>query len=219
MLSLILKDIYLLRKTMAFSVFYMFVMLFVFSRLDNPAAVFTSCMVAIIYLMIVTGCALDEKNKSDVIFNSLPLSRSVIVGEKYLMVIVYVLFGAAVYGIVTRVIGLLGLIPNLSFLTLEGLLAAFIVVSFLASIYLPVYFKFGYIRSKIYYFILFFGMFFGISLLISVISSDSQNAGSLLSFLAVQNGAVIGIILTGAALAMLAASFGISLKIYKNREF
>lgn len=219
MLSLMLKDMYLLRKTMAFSAFYLILMLFVFSKLDNSIAVFTSCTVAITYLLMVSGCALDDKNKSDVILNSLPLSRYAIVGEKYLMVIIYVLLGAAVYSIGAWAVGLLNLLPNVFNLTLEGLLAAFLAVSFLASIYLPIYFKFGYIKSRIYHFILFFGLFFGINLLVSIVPEDSPFVSRLLVFLARLNGAAAVIILTGATLAILAVSYGISLKIYKNREF
>ncbi|NLU32664.1 MAG: hypothetical protein GXX04_08600 [Clostridiaceae bacterium] len=99
------------------------------------------------------------------------------------------------------------------------MLAAFAAAALLASIYLPVYFKFGYIKSKIYNFILFFGLFFGINLLVSIVPEDSSIAGSVSLFFARLSGAMVGIILTGAALAIMAVSYGISLKIYKNREF
>ena len=219
MLSLMIKDIYLLKRTMAFSVLYLVFMLFVFSSLDNAAGVFTFCMVAIIHMLMVSSCALDEKNKSDVILNSLPLSRQVIVGARYLMVIIYMLFAVAVYGLGTWVIGMLNMIPDLYYITLDGLIGAFLASSVITSIYLPFYFRLGYIKSRIYYFILFFGLFFGINLLVSKVITENTVLSRMGSFLAEQNDTVVGIITAGAAIAILAISYGISLRINKKREF
>lgn len=219
MLSLMLKDILLLKKTIAFSALYLVFMLFVFASLDNAASVFVICMVAITYMLTVSGCALDDKNKADVILNSLPLSRSVIVGARYLMVFVYVIFAVIIYILATRVVGMMHLIPSLHPVSLEEVLGAFLSISFLASIYLPLYFKFGYIKSKIYHFILFFGMFFGISLVASGIASGNPTLLGIAAFLSRQSEGVIGAMIAGTALALLAVSYGISLRIYRNREF
>jgi len=219
MLSLMLKDILLLKKTIVFSALYLVVMLFVFASLDNAASVFIICTVAITYVLTVSGCALDDKNKTDVILNSLPLSRSVVVGARYLMVLVYVMFGVVVYTLATWIVGMLNLIPNLYPVNLEEFLGAFLSISLLASIYLPLYFKFGYIKSKIYHFILFFGMFFGISFLASGITSGNPTLLRIAAFLSELSDGVIGTMIAGTALVMLAVSYGISLRIYRNREF
>lgn len=221
MLSLMIKDILLLKKTITFSVLYTIFMIFVFSNLDNAAGVFSFCTVAITHILMMSGCALDEKNKSDVILNSLPLNRSVIVGARYLMVIIYMLFTVAIYILTTWAIGLLNLVPNLYNISLEGFTGAVFASSLLNSIYLPIYFKFGYIKSKIYHFILFFGMFFGINFVATSLVRNTDNPVLQRIEVLFENlsDSMIGIIIAGAAFTLMAISYGISLKIYKKREF
>lgn len=212
MLSLMMKDIYLLKRTLAFSVLYLIIMLFAFSGMDNASSVFVASVVAVIYMLMMSSCAMDDKSKADVMLNSLPLSRSTIVGAKYLMVLIYVLFAIAIYIVTAWVIGLLNVIPNMNRVNMEGFAEAFFASLFMPSIYLPFYFKFGYIKSRIWNFVLLFIMLIGISAsdaAVGIKISSFQGTSSLSDDMAIM----------GAALAILAISYAISLKIYRNREF
>lgn len=214
MLSLMMKDIYLLKRTLAFSVLYLIIMLFAFSGMDNTVNFFAIIFVAITYMLMMSSCAMDDKSKADVMLNSLPLSRSAIVCAKYLMVLVYMLFAFAIYIVAAWVIGRLNLMPNLYHMNMEGIALAFFTSSFMTGIYLPLYFKFGYIKSRIWNFLLLFGIIFGIGTLkINIGEMNSAAPQGTQSFPSVD------MTLYGAALAVLAISYVISLKIYRNREF
>jgi len=62
-------------------------------------------------------------------------------------------------------------------------------------------------------------MFFGISLVASGIASGNPTLLGIAAFLSRQSEGVIGAMIAGTALALLAVSYGISLRIYRNREF
>lgn len=216
MLSLMRKDIYLLWKSIAFCMLYLVFMLLVFSGLDDATTVFTLCVFAIVHMLVMTGCALDDRNKSDIILNSMPLSRPAIVGARYLMFLVYAVFAAAFYIIAAWIAGNLNLISNVYNPGIEGILIALLVSSVSTGIYLPVYFKVGYIKSRIYSFLMFFVFFFIIGFFLP--SSDLGGA-ELVNPRTLVSSSYARVTAACVSIAVLAASYGLSLKIYRNKEF
>lgn len=57
-------------------------------------------MIITVYFLLVTASTEDEKNKSEIILNSLPVGRSQLVMAKYLSVFAYILIGAVFLGLV-----------------------------------------------------------------------------------------------------------------------
>ncbi|HHV71831.1 MAG TPA: ABC-2 transporter permease [Clostridia bacterium] len=214
MFNLILKDIFLLKKTILASAAYIVFFLFVFRQ--SGITVFPAVMVAISYMLILSGCAYENKNNSDLMLNSLPIPRSRIVAAKYLSIFVFLGWGMIIYLIVVKLFSMIKLPIEISPLSLEDLIGAIFAVSFLNSIYLPIFFKFGYIKSRIINVFIFLLIFFGFSNGVKFFI-DNQNNLSLFSKQATNFQLALGIII--AALVFFLISYFISLKFYKNREF
>jgi len=218
MLNLIVKDVLVQRKQLAFSFFYILFMTFVFQK--NEIGTFLAAISAFTYLLVSYSCANEDKNKSDVMINSLPVKRSQVVAMKYLSVIVFFLAGTVAYMLFTSILKNTGINIKIYTLTIDGIIGGFISVSLLTGIYFPVYFKVGYMKSRILSIILFFGTFTGISYLANYIQRINSNIlDKLLSnFLNSQGNTVIMIILFAIAVIFQIVSYGVSVKIYNNRE-
>lgn len=99
MINLIKKDLLIQKKSFIFVFFYS---LFMFVIFNNPAFVnmiYVMGMIISVYFFLITGNMEDEKNKSDILLNSLPVLRSRIVLAKYVSVFVYMFIGAFFLGI------------------------------------------------------------------------------------------------------------------------
>lgn len=219
MYNLIIKDILVQKKTVLFSLIYILFFFVVFKGLG--AGMFTAAVVAFTYMLVQTSCAYDDRNKSDIMINSLPVKRSSIVLSKYLSVYVFMFLGTVAYIVFSNIIQLIGLPLGIYPLTLEGIAGGVFAVTLLNSIYLPALFKVGYIKSKILNFVLFFGFFFGASSLVNMVMQNKDNAlvqtfitffNSLSEFSVILLMVVILILIIG-------VSFSLSVRFYKNREF
>ena len=93
-----------------------------------------------VYFFLITANMEDEKNKSEILLNSLPVSRSCIVLAKYLSVFVYIIIGAFLLGI-TGLFFQLPVIPIApGLLKATDLLAVILLISIAVSV-LPLYFR------------------------------------------------------------------------------
>jgi len=104
-------------------------------------------------------------------------------------------------------------------LTVDSFIAGFVAVSIMTGLFLPVYFKFGFTKSRIVNFVLFFGFFFAVPLIMESIQElgvDILN-GSMTSLL---NSQYAGKVLGGLGLIIfMFLSHRLSLVFYRNREF
>ena len=146
MFSLILKDILIQKRMILFVSLYIVFMLLVFTGIDNEAVMFTISSVVVTYMLTLTACAIDDKNKSDIMLNSLPISRAKIVGARYLASFIFLIFGLVYYTVITALIRLLNLPIKVYPINVEGILGALFAITLINSIYLPIFFRFGYVK-------------------------------------------------------------------------
>ncbi|HOV80278.1 MAG TPA: ABC-2 transporter permease [Bacillota bacterium] len=215
--NLILKDFMLQKKLMLFGFVYILFMVFALQKIGD--SMFAMCVFALSYMMILTSCAYDDKNKTDVMLNSLPLSRTEIVLARYLSAAVFFAVTVVVYMAVVFLLNVAGT-PFKDFSpTAESFTGAVLTVSLLTGIYFPLYFKMGYIKSRYVNFVLFFGFFFGISALGDMLREGNTVLSSLNNFLGNFTDARITACSLIFSVLYLAASFALSLKFYRGREF
>ncbi|ATW25194.1 ABC-2 transporter permease [Candidatus Formimonas warabiya] len=218
MLSLVLKDILVQKKTVLFSFAYILFVIIAFQHMGN--AMFPAAIVAFNYLVVLTSCTYDEKNKSDVFINSLPITRAQVVRSKYLSVLVFFTMGLLCYLAVAGIVHLLGLPIQAYPVSWEGLISAMAGVVFVNGIYLPVFFKVGYVKSRMLNFVLFFGGFFGLSLLGDFVKNrEGVLAQGFIRFMAGQSESMILFLLFVLVVVLMVVSYGLSIKFYQGREF
>lgn len=218
MLSLIVKDLLVQRKQIALSFFYILLIILTFQ--NGEVGTFTAAISAFTYMLVTYSCASEEKNRTDVMINSLPVRRVHIVAMKYLSVIIFFLVGSVAYMLFTSIIKNTGIGIRIYMLTIEGFFGGFFSVSLMAGIYFPIYFKVGYMKSRIINLILFFGAFVGITYIVKYIQAiDSDFFNKVLMNISVfQNNTVIALVLSALIAIFLTVSYGISVKIYVSRD-
>ncbi len=171
-------------------------------------------------IIIRGGFAYDDKSKSDIMLNSLPIKRENIVMSKYISLFVYIAIGTIAYIAVSFVISLLNTPIKTYPVTIELIVSAVLAVSLLNSISFPLIFKLGYVKAKVFNMIFFLTFLFGVPLLIDFVSkADSEVTTAVGTFLLNQSDVAIASELLALSLVFLLISYGISVRLYKKREF
>lgn len=218
MYNLIIKDILIQKKQVVFSIVYMAFILIAFQGMGE--AMLPMGLVALTYLLSMTSCAYEEKNKSDIMLNSLPIKKTNIVAAKYISVFVYLVMGIISYALFTKII-IMTQIPLKTYpITLEAFIGGFVAVSLMIGIWLPIYFKFGYMKMRVVNFVFFFLFFFGASFLAQYFK-DKQNrqwVNGIIDFLNSQGDITIALIIVAMVIIFLTISYGLSLRFYSKKE-
>lgn len=215
---LILKDLLLQRKMLGAAVLYVLLFTFAFQSMGEGQLI--AIISAVGYMFVMLGAAWEEKNNSDVLWNSLPVSKRKIVGAKYLSIPVYVAIVIAIYWLVSTVLSLLGDPITAMPLDLTSILLGVVAVFVAASMYFPVFFAVGYTKSRYWHFILFFGIMMLGSVLPALIPKKPAWIDPLLERLPELRGDAAGAIVLGVVVAaMVGISFLASLRVYGRREF
>lgn len=216
MFNLIIKDILIQKKTVLFTFVYM-----IFLILFLKDAGFISAMVVMTYILVITGFSLEEKNKSDIMLNSLPIKRRNIVLAKYISAFIYFGVGIAAYFLTAIVIRLLGSPITMHSVTFEEIIGALFAITLLNGIYIPILFKVGYTKSRVVIFVMFFLVFFLGAAFTKIISKIQSNIfiNTIINFLTNKSDMQILVYLLGAIIIMILGSFLLSVKLYESREF
>lgn len=220
MYKLVIKDLWLIKKYFLFALIYVPFFMFAFQKMEQ--SMLPAGIVGITYVLVTTACASDDKNKADILLNSLPVKRAKIVIAKYLSIILYTILGITEYAAIYWIIKITGIPFQVAAITFENLFGAFFAVFLMNSIYFPLYFKYGYMKSRIFNFVLFFGFFFGIGLISNLIKRIYEHNAiieNVIKYFINQTDFLIVSELTFVLVFMLLVSILISLKIYKNKEF
>jgi ABC-2 type transport system permease protein len=85
MLNLVFKDFIIQKKSVLFALLYIVFFMFAFQSIGQ--AMYPASVTAFSYILGMGAFALDDKNKTDVMFNCLPVKRSLLVTSKYVSVI------------------------------------------------------------------------------------------------------------------------------------
>lgn len=221
MMNLIRKEFIILKKYFSYLILYTIFAVIAFSTSAEMAkSSYIISAVGIIYTLIQYGCAIEEKNKSERILNSLPIHRKDIVLSKYV--------SSILLSVITVIaVGITGMLAsNLPFvyihkIGLEDIIGIFTSTWLLISIYLPIYFKFGYIKGKLFNMGIFFIFFFGSMYVNEYLSKYVGHSfiRSVVSFLNNRGILAIGGIIILINISLLIISAFISTKIYCRREF
>ena len=102
MLNLILKDLLVQKKSLLFALGYCFFLVFAFQSLQGAAPI--AATVAVVYLLTQYSFTYEDKNKSETMLNSLPISRRDIVLAKYLSIFIYIGLAMVAYMFATLVV-------------------------------------------------------------------------------------------------------------------
>lgn len=221
MLFLLKKDLLIQKKSFLFLLFYSIFMLIVFNNPVFENMIYIMGMISAVYFFLVTASFEDERNKSEIILNSLPLCRSQLVLAKYLSVFAYILIGAVFF----VVIGLLFQLPAIPYkprsINAMDLLAAVLLVSIYVSIYFPLHFQFGASALRLFNVIFFLAFFFMPRYLVNLYLAhkETEAVRFLSSFFLEQSPLFPAAVIIVVTLMLLTGSFLISRKIYLRREF
>ncbi|MBU3146169.1 ABC-2 transporter permease [Clostridium sp. CF012] len=222
MFNLIIKDIAIQKKTLLYALLYAIFAPIAFSSMEPSGFVlYVLPPMAITYIFISFAASYDEKNKSEIILNSLPLKRDDIVISKYLSIFVFAIIGiiySILIGFIGKATGLPMFTRSISFLDIVSVLTA---VCIFSSMFFPVYFKFGYIKMNFFNVILFMSFLFIPSAAIEYATENPNNIfvqkityfiNNTSSFTHNSLALIIGLI-------FFLISLMISIRIYKNKEF
>ncbi|MBS4537479.1 ABC-2 transporter permease [Clostridium sp. D2Q-11] len=220
MYNLILKDIFLIKKRFILALLYIPAMALAFQGSGLNMAVVG--IVGGTYILITTACAYDDKNNSDIMLNSLPIKRSKIVLSKYITIYFYTSIGIISYLLISNLINIMNI--NIEFYTinLEGVIGVLFSITLINSIYFPIYFKLGYLKTRVVSMLLFIGMFVGFGSFSSLLVNNKISNEFLLHVFSVintQSDIVISLVMIGIMILIQSISIMISLKFYRNREF
>lgn len=222
MLSLIIKDLFLQKKTWFFPLGYGFFLFIVFNNPIFKELIYNMGIIAISYVIIMTAVSFDEKNTTDIILLSLPIKRKIIILEKYLLTFIVVLVGMAIMGFLGAVIKFSGLIEIPRMVNINDFLFSLSSVLLLSSVYYPTYLKLGYKYSRYVNLCLFLFLFFLPSWLSQYLVSNIDKNGPLgQGLLELLNFPIwqIGCTLLGVTLIITLISYWISVRIYMNKEY
>lgn len=221
MLNLVLKDILIQKKSFLIALIYSVFLFVIFSNEVFREAVYIMGTVAIAYIMVVTSNAYDDKYKSEIIVNSLPVKRKSVVLSKYLAAAVFVAIGLSIVGAVGAVIITTGVPLPVRYLNLDDTVFAFSSVALLASLYYPLYFRFGYALSRMINMVLFLALFFGPSALVGYVrqNADYGTAQQLAVRLQEFPSWALGTSALAAVMLLTVVSALISVKIYEAKDF
>jgi ABC-2 type transport system permease protein len=205
MLSLIWKDLIIQKRSWLTVVFLPVFMLIAFS--NEPEAAYVAGALAVTYVLIAGACVYDDKNNSAVLWCSLPIPRRTIVLGKYFAALIFMVVGiviVAIYGIVLQSF-------SLPILTVKDISGIFFTTASFMALYFPIYFKFGYAKSRYFSIIIYVLMFMSPKLAIE----QFKNNPNLLAWLQSMRA---GLLVALVAVLLLIISYFISVVIYQNKD-
>ena len=176
MLNLIIKDILIQKKTFIFALLYtIFMWLLFLLYVPSGFGLYVLSPMASHLHIYNFRRKYDDKNKSEIILNSLPLKRTDIVIAKYISSFIFAFIGI-IYSILIGFIGnTTGMAIFIGYISLLDIVLIIMSICIFSSIFFPVYFKFGVSRIRIFNILIFMLLFFLPSLAIEYIKNNPNN--------------------------------------------
>jgi len=212
MLGLMIRDLLVQRKRLYVAVVYCILGPILFTSMGQAAL--SLVMAAVVYIVLLTAFAYDDKYKVDGTLVSLPISRSALVVVRYLEVPTLSVAALLLYMLVTSVLRSRypGMFPTGWLFPSAGFFAA----SLMSGLYMPIIYRFGYVKARIFNLVVF--LVFALLPTISMVGNHEGESGLLSWLAAASEGAAAALLAAGAA-AILAVSCLISIQLYRRREF
>lgn len=213
MVNLLKKDIMACFKMDFRMILKLIIGIMVFSTILMPLAPI-AIPLFISYIFIIRSFQLDELNKCDYFFNSMPIDKEDIVYSKYILstiIIIISLIFSYLFSFVIESVWYVNL------LTIESILNILIILLILSSITLPIMFKYGYNKSYV-----FVNLITGITVVIVLILSLQPKSIGIIESLdggptVLYNNLKL-FITTGVCILIYLGSMYISTKIYTKKE-
>nr|PZN04974.1 MAG: hypothetical protein DIU66_03390 [Bacillota bacterium] len=193
MFSLIKKDLLVQRNYFLYGLFAAVVIAVSFQGLKE--VMFQAMVFLLTYFFVQHACFSDDRACADLLLNSLPISRNAVVLARYVSLFAFFAIALLYYALLAGVVKILPLPLELGPVSFEGIAETLMLVVLVNSIFLPIFYKFGYGRSRIVNMILLLGTF-------GALGSAGEKFMNLFF-----------------ALALYAFSYFVSLRIYLNKEF
>lgn len=219
MVNLIKKDFILSKKINIFAVIYSFFIAamgaysynYIISTLFYISGI---VMIVVVFTMYANGY--DDKYKSEMILNSLPIDRKNIVRSKYLILILFTIVACGIVYLFTKSIFLLNYIEVDKSLNIQAAIIVMNIILLFYSIYYPFYFKIGE-GMKTFNTILWISVILSPNLMKKGIEA-LERQGLLESILNIDIG-IINIFILGFSLIIYYVSLQISKGIYIKKDF
>lgn len=221
MINLVLKDILIQKKIFIYALLYAAFSVLAFPNTMTARGAYMFGGMSIAYLLIIYSNGYDEKNKSEIILNSLPVRRDSIVTAKYISVILFFILGAVITGIAGAIVTALNIMPSMRFMQLSDVLGIFISVGLMYSVYYPLFFKFGSLKLKIFNIVLYMLFLFVPNIIITMVQ-ENPNDNIVRKIMSIIESSPTWMLQAFTAIAIMIVfviSMEISIKIYRNKEF
>lgn len=211
--NLILKDILIQKKNCIFAlIIYPLIAIIAFQSI--PEGIFIVGSVSVAYILITNAFAYDEKCMGDIYIKSLPVNVQDIVTARYLSLIVFSLIGIAVMYLYLTAAKLLNISINMGTISASRIINTMFINIFLYSIQFPLYYKFGFVKMRIFSNFIYIFFIIGLSMLFENISKNS----AILAVIKSVPSVILSVILIAAMILMLIVSAEISIRFYIARE-
>jgi len=212
MKGMLYKDFLLSRKNILYYVGFFLLYTFLAVVGAFPVSIISGVVVLVSISLPLSNFAWDNAAKWDGFAAAMPRGRQAVVGARYLFILLLTLFGTALAGVLVLILSQFGLVE-------EGLDELLLPIPICAAISLgfnafsvPLSFRFGAEKSRIFGMIIFVAAFGGFVLA----GSLYKNGGPALSEVAVAVGLLAASLL---CVILFLVSWPISLAIYRKKEF
>lgn len=208
MINLLKKDLMACFKSDIKSVIKLLIGIILFSLILLPT-IPIAVPFFISYIFILRSFQIDELNKCDYFFNSLPIEKEDIVYSKYLFSTIVIMVSLIFTFVYSKVINS---IWKIEFFDLDSVLMIVILLLLLASILLPLMFKYGYKKSYVIV-----NLIIAISIIVLILNRGKIGYSSYIGEVDILRDKTL---IIKSALAMIAylVSMFISIKIYIKKE-
>lgn len=213
MLGLMIRDLMVQRKRLWVMVMYCVLFPLLFKR---EQAALVAVIIASVYMMLLTAFSYDDKYKADGTMISLPIKREMLVMARYLEVPVLAIAAVLIYMLATALMApwIPGLFPTSWVLPAAGFMSA----SIMCGLYMPIIYRFGYVKARIFNMVIFM-LFFAVIPAVGFLGGNSEWGIRLPDWLATASAGLITVLMTVLGVAVLAGSCMISIRVYRKREF
>lgn len=211
MFHLIKKDFLIQKRNLVMSAIIALIMMIAWSNMGSIGFMMSTVVVS--YLLIFGAVAIEDKNNSDVMLVSLPISKIKIVLAKYVSVYVFAAFAMLINLLINFlaeiVIKVFGLPFTVSTIHFQQVIEAFGILTIFAAISFPLIFRYGFIKARLVNLILFFLFVLGITSFLDTLDGLGMN---------ITNTKMMIPLLGAMLILLLAGSIWLSLSFYRKRE-
>ncbi|MFA6939851.1 MAG: ABC-2 transporter permease [Clostridiaceae bacterium] len=221
MYRLVYKDFMLIKKAVLFFLAFSLYIDFLGLRSPSmPGIIYIIIIVLFSYIFMIYSNGYDDKNKGEMIFNSMPIKRSSLVLGKYLDILFFIIFTGITLMISSEIMKTIFISSSIKITgraaSISDVLYALIIVGIYFSVYLPFYFKLGGSRLQLFNQISYMLFIMMPYIVLKVLTKF--RASKIVSFLININMDRLKIILIFMVILLFTLSIVISINIYKRRD-